>query len=113
MPDDIHISPAHRIVVMEGNYLALDKEPWRQAARCFDGVWFVEVAEDVAVKRLARRHVDAGIVGSYEEGVERARGNDLVNGKEILENRVEGIGEVVKSLEDDGWKPEGVVHKAV
>lgn len=100
--DDIPILPSHRIVVFEGNYVALDKEPWRSAAALMDEIWFVEVDFDVARRRLAERHVRAGIVDSVEAGDRRAVENDLPNGEEIVKARVR-VDEVVTSREDGRW----------
>ena len=94
-----------RIVVFEGNYCALDKEPWSEAARLMDEVWFVDVGFDVARRRLVKRHVAAGIAADEEEAGRRADENDLVNGREIVENRVE-VCEIIKSVEDSTWAPE-------
>lgn len=104
--DDIAIAPSVRVCLLEGNYTALDREGWREAAALMDERWVVEVEFDVARERLARRHVAAGIARDREEGYQRADENDLVNGKEIVENRVEGIDEVVISKEDAEWAPE-------
>jgi pantothenate kinase len=104
--DDIAIAPAQRVVVFEGNYCALDAGPWGQAARLMDELWFVEVEFGRARERLVRRHVAAGIARDEEEAGRRADENDLVNGKEIVEKRVEGITEVVVSKEDEEWTPE-------
>jgi pantothenate kinase len=102
--DDVVIKPEHRIVVVEGNYVTLAMEPWGTAARMMDVLVFVEVDEQVAADRLARRHVAAGIVSSLEDGRRRVEGNDMVNGREILANKVEGVDyEVVVSKEDQGW----------
>lgn len=101
--DDIEIPPSARIVVFEGNYLALDQDPWREAGAMMDEIWFVEVDEEVAVRRLAERHVRAGIAGSLEEGLERARGSDARNGREVLEKRWR-VDEIVKSVEDEAWE---------
>lgn len=68
----------------------------------FDERWFVEVDEDVARERLARRHVKAGICDSYEKGIERAEKNDLLNGRFVIENRVK-IDQVLKSVEDESF----------
>lgn len=100
--DDIPILPTQRIVVFEGNYIALDKEPWRSASKLMDEVWFVEVDFAVARKRLAKRHVKAGLVETEEEGDRRATENDLPNGEEIVTARV-AVDEVVKSREDGAW----------
>lgn len=102
VPADIHITESVRIVVVEGNYLALDEPLWRDACGLFDEVWFVDVAFDVARRRLRERHVRAGIVKDLEEGDRRAVENDLVNGQEILDKLLP-VTERVQSLEDGGW----------
>lgn len=103
MENDIPIEPTHRIVIFEGNYLALDKEPWRTAAGLMDEVWFVEADLGVARRRLARRHVAAGIAKDEEEGDRRALENDLPNGEEIVANRSKSVDELIVSREDGAW----------
>jgi pantothenate kinase len=103
--NDIAIQPGHRIVVFEGNYVVLDKEPWREAAELMDERWFVDVDFDVARRRLVTRHVKAGIARDEQEARKRADENDLVNGKQIVENRVH-VHEVVVSRDDEKWKHE-------
>ncbi|KAG5658173.1 hypothetical protein KAF25_007124 [Fusarium avenaceum] len=100
--DDIVVKPEHRVVVLEGNYLALDQDIWRDAAKLLDEVWFVEVDFEVARKRLRERHVRAGIVKDLEEGDRRATESDLVNGKEIIDFRLK-VDEVIHSREDGTW----------
>jgi pantothenate kinase len=104
VPDDIAIPPTSRILVFEGNYLSLGKGEWKEITEMMDEHWFVEVDEERAGRRLVPRHVKAGIVKDEEEGWRRVRENDLVNGREIVEGRVE-VSEVVISKEDEGWKP--------
>jgi pantothenate kinase len=103
--DDIAIAPSIRIIIFEGNYLSLDKSPWKDAAAMMNELWFVEVDVDVARKRLIYRHVKAGIAEDEDSAARRADENDLVNGKEITENRLKAH-EVVISKDDDEWKPE-------
>jgi pantothenate kinase len=103
--NDIPISPAMRICVFEGNYCALNKEPWSEAAELMDEVWFVDVSFDVARQRLIRRHVEAGIAENEEEAGIRADENDLVNGQEIVNNRVK-TDEIIESREDERWAPD-------
>ena len=67
--------------------------------------WFVEVDSGVARRRLAKRHVAAGIVDSLEEGDRRAVENDLPNGEEIVRLRLD-VDEVVVSREDGAWASE-------
>ncbi len=100
--DSIPISPAHRVVVFEGNYVVLDKEPWRTAAGLMDERWFVEVDFNVARARLAKRHVAAGIVTNEQDGYRRADENDLLNGKDIVRLRL-NVDEIVVSREDGQW----------
>lgn len=71
------------IVIIEGNWLLLDAEPWRQISQLVDDTWFVDVAPEVARARIARRHLESGIEGSWEAAVRRAERNDLVNGEEV------------------------------
>jgi pantothenate kinase len=104
--NDIAISPSVRIVIFEGNYCSLDKEPWNEAAKLMDELWFVDVDFDIARKRLIHRHVKAGIAKDVEEAGKRADENDLVNGKEIVETRLD-VHELIKSQEDAEWAPEG------
>ncbi|KXJ87614.1 P-loop containing nucleoside triphosphate hydrolase protein [Microdochium bolleyi] len=103
--NDIPLRGHHRIVVFEGNYVCLDQEPWREAAGLMDERWFVEVDFDVARARLVRRHVKAGIAADEEAAGRRADENDLVNGRQVVENKVQ-IDEVVYSREDQSWKHE-------
>ena len=89
-------------MVLEGNYVALDQDVWRDAAALLDEVWYVKVDFDVARRRLRERHVKAGICKDLEEGDRRARENDLVNGEEIVKNMVH-VNEVIISREEGGW----------
>ncbi|RYP65901.1 hypothetical protein DL769_006187 [Monosporascus sp. CRB-8-3] len=102
-PDDIAVLPGHRVVVFEGNYVCLDREPWREAAALMDERWFVDVDFATARRRLVARHMRAGIAADEDEAGRRADGNDLVNGEEIVKNRVP-VDEVVVSTEDDAWR---------
>ena len=90
--------------MFEGNYLSLGKGVWKEVAGLMDELWFVEVEFEVARKRLVPRHVKAGIAKSEEEADRRVRENDLVNGEELVGNRLE-VDEVVISREDERWKP--------
>jgi pantothenate kinase len=103
--DDIPIAPSVRIVIFEGNYCSLNHGPWKEAAELMDELWFVDVDFQVARKRLIHRHVKAGIAKNEEEAAKRADENDLLNGQEIVDSRLD-VHEVVKSKEDPEWAPE-------
>jgi pantothenate kinase len=49
------IGPDDRILIVEGNYLLLDADPWRQLAPLFDLTIFLDVPEKELVRRLAAR----------------------------------------------------------
>lgn len=103
--DDISIEPTTRILVFEGLYLSLNREPWNVAAAMMNELWFMEVDFETARKRLIPRHVKAGIAATEEEADKRARENDLVNAEQIVRERLE-VHEVIVSKEDDAWKPD-------
>lgn len=103
--DDITIPASVRIVLFEGNYLSLQKDEWAEISELVDERWFVQVENNVARERLARRHAEAGIVDSVEKGRDRADKLDLINGREINDHRGR-IDEIVVSIEDDSWRPE-------
>jgi pantothenate kinase len=103
--NDIPIEPTTRILLFEGNYLSLDKEPWSTVAGLMDELWFVEVDFETARKRLVPRHIKAGIALTEEEADKRVSENDLVNGEEIIRDRLE-VQEIVISREDDAWMPD-------
>jgi len=101
--DDVPIPPTARMIFFEGNYLSLNKVPWSEAAELMDELWFVEVDFETARKRLIKRHVEAGIAKDEEEANQRALQNDLVNGREIVDFRL-NIAEVVVSVDDEKWQ---------
>jgi hypothetical protein len=72
-----------------------------------DELWFVDVAMDLAVARLVKRHVASGISPDPGHARIRALESDMRNGKEILEYRLP-VQEMIRSVEDDSWKPTNV-----
>lgn len=57
---EIAVEPAVRAVVVEGNYLLLDVEPWRHVDDLLHETWFVEATEEERVRRLVERHTAFG-----------------------------------------------------
>jgi pantothenate kinase len=49
-----------RFIIVEGNYLLLDEEPWRDLAPLFDFSIFVDVDRDELERRLVQRWRDHG-----------------------------------------------------
>lgn len=73
-------------MLLEGNYLLLNQDTWREIAQLVDLQVFIDVHLEVARDRLARRHVESGIEPSLEDGYRRVDSNDYLNGLEIQEN---------------------------
>ena len=103
--NDIPIPPTARVVIMEGNYLSLGKREWKEAAELMDELWFMEVDFETARRRLVKRHVAAGIAEDEEAAGKRADENDLINGREIVEGKL-NIDETVVSKDDQDWRTE-------
>ncbi|KAG8896680.1 hypothetical protein FRC00_005509 [Tulasnella sp. 408] len=85
-PDAIAVLPSHRIVIIEGLYVFLSLDRWKEAAKLLDERWYVEVDYDVARKRLVRRHVVTGVTETEEEARIRADNNDIPNGRFVEEH---------------------------
>ncbi len=56
----VEIRASDPIVLVEGNYLLLDIEPWRRVASLIDLTVFVEIDQAVRRRRLIGRHVEFG-----------------------------------------------------
>ncbi|PMD58384.1 P-loop containing nucleoside triphosphate hydrolase protein [Hyaloscypha bicolor E] len=97
--DGIRIAPDIGFVLLEGNYLLLDEEPWCRIEGLVDDSWFVDVEERLARGRIAKRHVKSGIETSLEAAVRRAEGNDLVNGR-IIRQKLVRPAVAVQSVEE-------------
>lgn len=48
------------LVITEGNYLLLDREPWAQVPELLDECWFLAPDEELRYRRLVERHVRHG-----------------------------------------------------
>ncbi|KAK0756293.1 hypothetical protein N5P37_011208 [Trichoderma harzianum] len=72
-----------QFVLLEGNYLLLDEEPWNKIRELVDETWFVDVDPALAAERIAKRHIQSGIELSWNGALSRARDNDLLNGDQI------------------------------
>jgi pantothenate kinase len=57
---EVAIPADARIVVVEGNYLLVDQEPWNRIPNLLTEVWFCETAADERLDRLVDRHTRHG-----------------------------------------------------
>lgn len=56
----IRVRRSDRIVIVEGNYLLLDIEPWIGLRERFDAIAHLDLDRDTRVERLVNRHVRFG-----------------------------------------------------
>jgi pantothenate kinase len=56
----ITVGPDDRIVIVEGNYLLLDRAPWAALRALFDRTGYLDVDDVTRVDRLVARHVRHG-----------------------------------------------------
>ena len=70
------------IVVIEGNYLLLDKPVWRQLKAQFDLSVFLQPSKSELERRLIDRWLHYGF--SPQEARRKALGNDMVNAELVL-----------------------------
>lgn len=102
--DAIVIAPTARILIFEGLYLSLNKEPWSTAAAMMDRLWFIETDHATALARLIPRHVAAGICADSQAAEIQVRGNDLLNAAFLEANRLD-VHEKIQSVPDPSWVP--------
>jgi pantothenate kinase len=77
VPDAIPITSSTRLVVIEGNYLLLDRPGWRQVRPLLDEAWYVDAPRAVLRERLLAR---ASAGGRTElEAVSHVDESDLRN----------------------------------
>lgn len=86
--DDIRIAPESKVVIFEGLYVNLNREPWSSAAALMDECWFVEVDREIARDRLVKRHVASGIVPDVAAAKHRISSTDFLNADDIENNRL-------------------------
>ena len=73
------------IVVVEGNYLLLDRPRWRELRKYADLGVFVECPEETARSRLVPRHQKGG--KTAEQATSHYEFNDLRNRRTVLKHR--------------------------
>ena len=58
--DRVTVGLEDTVVVVEGNYLLLDRAPWGALAGIFDAIAYLDVPGDLRRERLIARHVEFG-----------------------------------------------------
>lgn len=72
------VPAATRLVLVEGLYLVHQGDGWDAVSRLFDERWFLDVPLDVALERLALRHMQAWTI-SRAAAEQRIATNDRMN----------------------------------
>jgi len=85
-------------VIVEGNYLLFDEDPWRGLASLWDFSVFLDLSEATLRDRLVQRWRDNGL--APEAALRRAEENDLPNARRILAARL-GSGMTLRSDQND------------
>lgn len=77
------VEPEHRLLVIEGNYLLLDRPIWRELKPLFD----LTIVLRPSLKTIETRLVDRWLGFGFERdaAIIKAQGNDLANARIVLE----------------------------
>jgi pantothenate kinase len=84
IPNGGCVERQHRIVIVEGNYLLLQEEPWQHFRELFDICIFLTAPPEALVKGLRQRHLRGGKSASAAD--EQIRTVDLPNVERVLKN---------------------------
>ena len=76
------VTPAQRILLVEGNYLLLRQEPWAQLKPLFDLTVFLPVPFAELERRLIQRWLEHGYAPEAAEA--KARSNDIPNAELVM-----------------------------
>jgi pantothenate kinase len=85
IPGALHIRPAHRLIIVEGNYLLLSTPPWTEIPGLLDDVWYLEAPQDIVRRRLEERHLLRGLSG--DELARKITSSDLRNARQIARSK--------------------------
>ncbi|KAM0873833.1 hypothetical protein ACQ4PT_037832 [Festuca glaucescens] len=83
--NDIVVKPEHKIVIVEGNYLLLEDNIWREIRDLFDEKWLIDIDIDVSMQRVLQRHIGTG--KEPDVAAWRISYNDRPNAELIMESR--------------------------
>ena len=86
LPNAAKITGGDQYVIVEGNYLLLDQEDWRDLSQFWGYSVFVEANFDELERRLINRWLDHGLDRAAAK--KRAHDNDIVNAATVLNHRM-------------------------
>lgn len=85
VPEAICVPPSTPLVITEGNYLLVDREPWRRLRDLLDEVWFIAPDDETRLQRLIARHTAYG--KTPDEARAWSRGPDARNAELVASTR--------------------------
>lgn len=80
----LNVNSDNRIILVEGNYLLLDEQPWSELKSLFDLSICISPELDEIRQRLLKRWLDHGY--SEHDALRKVQSNDLLNAEYILKN---------------------------
>ena len=80
------ITPKTKIVLVEGNYLLLDSHGWHEVADHLDETWYLNIDDELRLKRLVARHIEFGKDPEFAHAW--AHGTDEANARLIETTKV-------------------------
>ena len=83
-PGAIVVEDAHRIVIVEGNYVLRSDARWAEATAMLDERWLLITPEETVKRRLIARHVASGICADEATARDRVETSDLLNWEETI-----------------------------
>jgi len=82
---EVFVRPEHDLVIVEGNYLLLDSDPWGKIKSLCDETWYLDVPESVLLPRLIQRHMAGG--KDRQAAEEKVNSTDLPNARLVAQSR--------------------------
>ncbi|MBU1294501.1 MAG: hypothetical protein KJ868_02120 [Gammaproteobacteria bacterium] len=76
--DDLSIKKETRVILVEGLYLLHQQDGWQESKDLFDEHWFLDIPVEIAIERLAKRHMKAWGF-SHEQAMDRINQSDGLN----------------------------------
>ena len=77
------ISTKDKVLIIEGNYLLIEEEPWNELKKSWDQTIFINPGIDILEQRLLNRWLRYGLDG--QDAKKRTLSNDLPNARYVLE----------------------------
>ncbi|KAF6176500.1 hypothetical protein GIB67_007883 [Kingdonia uniflora] len=81
--DDTFMNLQHKVVIVEGNYVLLEKGARKEVSSVFNEKWFIEVGINKVMERVGKRHISTGKPPDVAKW--RIKYNDQPNAKLINE----------------------------